>query len=170
MNPTSPSFGSALLLRYAKVVVSLFALTIVMVIVSFVYLDVFERVVPVQNTVVEPPKTVAVTEPRTDFGTTVPDDFPTTIPLEAGVVMNQSYSLDYPGQKQLTAVFLSKKTMKENYTLYADFLKKDQWTITNPYEGKTLSSLYALKGKNEMNITISAGEAGSEVSISVLKK
>ena len=51
---------------------------------------------------------------KTDFGSELPSDFPTDIPTEEGVEVEQSYSLNYEGQKQLTIVFPSTKTVK-NY-------------------------------------------------------
>lgn len=111
---------------------------------------------------------------KTDFGTTTPRDFISNIPLEKGAQFNQSYSLAYPNETQLTVVFLSQKMMNQNYVLYNDFLKKNSWKIANTYEGKTVSSLYALKDQNQINITVSASVAtstpGSQVSISVLIK
>jgi len=111
---------------------------------------------------------------KIDFGTNMPTDFPTDIPVEKGVKVEQSYSLNYAGQKQLTIVFLSTKTVKENYTLYADFLKKQNWNISNKYESANVSSLYGTKESNDINVTISenisAAGVKSQVSISVLKK
>ena len=111
---------------------------------------------------------------KTDFGTNVPVDFPTNIPLEKGAKVEQSYGLSYEGQKQLSIVFLSTKTVKENYTLYADFLKNQGWNVSNKYESIKLSSLYGTKESNDINVTISentsATSAKSQVSISVLEK
>lgn len=121
----------------------------------------------------EPQTVAAQPEPvKTDFGTTIAPDFPTNIPIEKGAVVNQSYSLDYAGQKQLTIVFPSTKTIAANYVLYTAFLKTDGWTVSNTYESANLSSLYASKGTNDINVTISEGTAPakSQVSISVLKK
>ena len=107
------------------------------------------------------------TEPtKTDFGANLPTDFPTNIPVEQGVEVKQSFSLDYANQKQLTIVFPTTKTVKQNYTLYADFLTKDGWTITNKYESENVSSLYGQKGSNDINVTITK----EQVSMSVLKK
>lgn len=110
---------------------------------------------------------------KTDFGANMPTDFPADIPVEKGIKFEQSYSLNYVGQKQLTIVFLSTKTVKENYSLYADFLKKQNWLILNKYESAKLSSLYGTKASNDINVTISEDtttSAKSQVSISVLKK
>lgn len=122
----------------------------------------------------EPQTAIAQPQPtKTDFGTATPPDFPTNIPIEKGAVVNQSYSLDYAGQKQLTIVFPSTKTVAANYALYADFLKTDGWTVSNKYESAKLSSLYATKEINEINVTISESVSTttkSQLSISVLKK
>lgn len=111
---------------------------------------------------------------KTDFGTSMPTDFPTDIPIEKGATVQQSYGLDYAGQKQLSIVFLSAKTVKEDYSLYADFLSKQGWNVVNKYEDEKLSSLYGTKESNEINVTInenvSSTTTESQVSISVLKK
>lgn len=110
---------------------------------------------------------------KTDFSTSIPTDFPTDIPLEKGIKIEQSYSLNYTDQKQLTVVFPSTKTVKENYTLYTDFLKEQEWNISNKYESEDISSLYGMKEYSEINITISnniSTTTKSIVSISILKK
>jgi hypothetical protein len=111
---------------------------------------------------------------KTDFGTSTPTDFPTDIPIEKGVKVEQSYGLNYVGQKQLTIVFLSAKTVKENYSLYSNFLTKQGWSVSNKYESANVSSLYGTKESNDINITIVAETSSpairSQVSISVLKK
>ena len=158
-------------LQRIKVAVFLFAIVVALGVIGFVYFRSSYQA-PVSTT--EPASVTtraAVDEPtKADFGTKAPEDFPTNIPLEAGVTMNQSYSLDYPGQKQLTAVFVSRETVKKNYDLYREFFKKEGWMISSQYESETLSSLYALKKNNEMNVTVSSSEAGTQVSVSVLKK
>lgn len=111
---------------------------------------------------------------KTEFGAKAPSDFPVDIPIEAGVQVEQSYGLNYVGQKQLTIVFLSSKTIEENYSLYSDFLKKQNWNIVNEYKSPKLSSLYGTKESYDINVTISENtsspSAKSQVSISVLKK
>lgn len=118
---------------------------------------------------------IASTEPiKIDFGTSTPSDFPNDIPLENGAKVEQSFSLNYSKEKQLTMVFLSTKTVKENYDTYSSLLKKQNWTISNKLESKKLSSLYGLKEGNEINVTISENTSTSsiksQVSVSVLKK
>jgi hypothetical protein len=111
---------------------------------------------------------------KREFGTSTPEGFPVDIPIEKDAKVTQSYSLDYTGQKQLTFVFESKKTVKENYTLYKDFLKKT-WGIVNDTTSSTTASLYVVKENNDMNlsftgITATGTKMHSLVSISFLKK
>ena len=165
-------------LQRIKVAVFLFAVIFALGVIAFTY---FRTLYQAPVSTIEPSPVVVATgettvtpEKKTDFGTAVPDDFPTNIPLEAGVMLDQSYRLDYPDQKQLTAVFVSKETMKKNYDMYSDFLKKEKWSIRNAYESEGISSLYAMKENSEINITLSGsasdGAGKSQVSISVLKK
>ncbi len=135
------------------------------------------RVTPISDvaTVTPPPVIPDVAElPKVALGETLKTDLPTNLPLIQEATLDQSYRLDYPDQKQSTGVFLSEKTVKENYALYEAFLNKEGWTIINNYESDTLSSLYALKENDALNITISRLEGDtpkqSEVSVSILKK
>ena len=126
-----------------------------------------------QSSVVTTTTTQAFVPKKTDFGTSTPANFPMTIPLEKGARVEQSFNLHYFAQNQLTFVFLSTKTVKENVALYSDFLKKQNWHISNTYASTTLSSLYATKGSQDINVTISehtATSTKSQVSISVLNK
>ncbi len=111
---------------------------------------------------------------RIDNGPVAPIDFVDDIPLEEGVLFEQSYSLEYPEEKQHSVVFVSSKTAKENYALYTDFMKERNWMILNTHEGEGLFSLYAVKDENTVNVTIHEetidGNTKTEVSISILKK
>ncbi len=134
------------------------------------------RETPASNIATVPPQvTNDVAElPKVALGETLKTDLPTDLPLIQEATLDQSYRLDYPDQKQSTGVFLSEKTVKENYALYEAFLNKEGWTIINNYESDTLSALYALKENDALNITISRTEGDapkqSEVSVSILKK
>lgn len=108
---------------------------------------------------------------KTEFGTSIPHNFIADIPLEEGVVFEQSYSLEYPEQEQLSVVFFSSKAVSDNYVVYKDFLSEQNWMVLNTHEGEEVSSLYAVKEDTIINVTIGSSiDAQSEVSISVLKK
>src|SRR3989344_716995 len=136
------------------------ALAAVVVVAVFLYTP---KAGPQGSSEVEETATGSQEPTRTEFGTGVPADFPADIPIEDGTQAEQSYSLNYAGQKQLTIVFASVKTVKENYALYADFLAKQGWNVSNKYESPKLSSLYGMKESNDINVTI--GEQKSDASL-----
>lgn len=112
---------------------------------------------------------------RKDFGQEKPANFPTDIPIEVDAQVEQSYGLnEQTGEEQLTFVFLSRKSVEENYDLYLAFLKGADWDVLNMHEDPALSALYGTKEQYDINVTISeyssSGIAASQVSISVLKK
>lgn len=154
-------------MQYKKQTMVGISVGIVAIVVAF-FTYTYLRTAPIEQPA-PPAQTQGNAEPkRTDFGAKLPAAFPTNIPVEQGAPVSQSYSLDYASQKQLTIVFPTTKTIKENYALYADFLKKDGWVTMNKLEGNTVSSLYARKDAegSDINITITK----QEVSVSVLKK
>lgn len=108
--------------------------------------------------------TTSVEPQKTDYGTKLPDDFPTDIPIEKGADIKQSYSLNYAGQKQLTIVFQSTKTVKENYVLYAEYLKKQGWGVVRNEANNNF--LYGKKDNSEISVVITE----NEVIVGVLKK
>lgn len=147
-----------------EIVVGLCTLVILtLVVLAYINKNVFVK----KNTQETATTTPGNPEPtRADFGTKLPTDFPANIPTEQNTSPSQSYILDYQSQKQLTVIKPTTKTIKENYALYADFLKKDGWSIVNKYESATVSSLYGRKGDTDINVTITK----EQVSVSVLKK
>jgi hypothetical protein len=100
---------------------------------------------------------------KTEFADRFPTDFPSDIPVEKDAKFTQSYILDYPGQKQLSIVFPSVKTVKENYALYTDYAKKEGWTIINTEDQENLSFLYATKENMDINVTITTITMGSVI-------
>lgn len=104
---------------------------------------------------------------KIEFGTSTPDGFPTNIPIEKGATFSQSYSLDYQVQKQLTIAFPSTKTIKENISLYSDYLTKQNWNISNIYASTTLASLYATKEGGNLNVTLSNITIGTSTKLLV---
>lgn len=141
-------------------------LTVSVLVAVFVLIGLYARIEVVTNP--------AEQYQKVDYGTNIPTDFPTDIPIEEGVKVEQSYGLNYVGQKQLTFVFLSSKTTEENYAIYVDFLEKQNWNVSNKYASSTVSSLYGTKGSYDINVTIHENEQNSsvrsQVSVSVLKK
>ena len=111
---------------------------------------------------------------KSEFKNSTPSDFIKEIPLPKDVSFEQSYGLQYESAKQLTVVFATTKTRKENFELYKNFLSNNKWTVKNNIESKSISSMYAVKENNDINITISDlvndKTNKSQVSISVLRR
>ena len=112
---------------------------------------------------------------KKEFGQAVPPNFPTDIPIENGAQVQQSYAMDeQAGSEQLTVVFLSKKSVQENYIVYLAFLRDHQWNVLNMNDDATVSAVYGTKAQYDINVTISEhalpGVEASQVSISILKK
>lgn len=112
---------------------------------------------------------------KKEFGQAVPPNFPTDIPIENGAQVQQSYAMnEQAGSEQLTVVFLSKKSVQENYAVYVAFLRNNQWNVLNMNDDATVSAVYGTKAQYDINVTISEhtvpGFEASQVSISILKK
>lgn len=110
----------------------------------------------------------------TNLNKSTPTDLLATFPIEAGAEVSQSYSLDYNGQKQHTVVFQSTKTVKENYSLYTNFLKEQNWNPVSRYETLKLSSLYGTKEGVYISVfiteKISTSSIKSLVNVNTLKQ
>lgn len=120
---------------------------------------------------------------KKDFKNVIPNDFLQNIPLPKDVTLEQSYGLQYASKTQSTIVFKSPKTVKENYTLYENFLlEKQEWWFSDKMKVQTqkLSSIYSHGVTHDINITIteitdqatttSNKPLLSQVSISLLKR
>ncbi len=156
---------------YKGIIIPILGIFIILGTIYFIYKNDLYKIKPIDNNKTE--EVIKVPQKK-DFGTTTPEDFPSNIPIEKDTKVEQSYSLNYAGQKQLTIVFQSNKTVEENYRIYTEFFKKQNWSISNKYENPQVSSLYGVKENNDINVTISEIVSDisvkSQVSISVLKK
>jgi hypothetical protein len=80
--------------------------------------------------------------------TKLPQKFPVDIPLEAGALVTQNYNATTPdGQFQATRMFVTKKTLDENLTLYKAYFAKGGWEVQSTVDQPTIKMLYGVKGK-----------------------
>jgi hypothetical protein len=113
--------------------------------------------------------TEVVQNKKINFGTNLPPYFPTGIPIENGVILEQSYGFYYAGQKQVTVVFASTKTVEDNFSLYSTFFTKNGWVTSNQYIANGISTMYVTKGNTELNLVISSSTLNkTQVSLSLL--
>lgn len=92
-------------------------------------------------------KEVAVTQ--------MPAKFPTDMPMEAGASITQNYNA-YPkdGSVQATRVFVTSKSLAENYSIYQSYLKNNGWDIKSSIDQDNYKMLYGVKGAGNLNISI----------------
>lgn len=113
---------------------------------------------------------------KKNFEGNLPPIFLSEIPLEKGILLEQSYGLEYASETQSSIEFYSIKTVKENLVLYTIFLDKEKWRTVSFFQSEKLSSLYAKKENKDIGITISKATSSvnaavrSKVSINFLQK
>lgn len=141
-----------------------FSMTIIVGIVGyFYYTNVFRD---------KPQDLIETQSEKIEFGTRVPQGFPQDILTEADVLFEQSYSLVYPDQRQHTVVFSTTRSLEESQQMYAEYLRLNNWIISNESSNEATASFYATKEPKEMNVFVffDEGTAKNMVSISVLEK
>ena len=85
----------------------------------------------------------------------VPENFPAGLPLETGAKVTQNYTATTAtGGVQATREFETKKTLDENYKLYQDYLKKNDWQFSGGTNQPDLKVISADKGDLHITITI----------------
>ena len=97
----------------------------------------------------------------------LPDSFPTDIPLESGAKVEQNYNASVSGKIQATRIFVSAKSLSENFTLYKTWLTKNGWKIDATLDQPSLKVLVASKGSEMINITINANQQTKENTVNI---
>lgn len=117
---------------------------------------------------------ISVEPVRTEYSETLPPNIPEIVSPKTSTGITQSYLLDYVDQgiKQSTVVTSLEKTPLDAFKEYEPVLRSAGWVIVNTFESPELTSIYAIKSSQELNITISKADKGkgSILSISALNK
>lgn len=100
----------------------------------------------------------------------LPENLPPDIVKEKDVQVLQSYyTRPFPYNNELTVFqvqssfrFVSKKEPNENFILYSKYLKDNGWKIIDSKDKKDIKKLTAIKGPDQLNITISPSPATKE--------
>lgn len=106
---------------------------------------------------------------RTELGTVAPSDLPQDLFTGEGTPLEQSYTLDYPDQKQSTIVFESGKTITETQDIYTNYLVSNQWMISSNSVDQNTVAFYAKKENTAINIVAVSRDDKTQVSISMLR-
>jgi hypothetical protein len=90
----------------------------------------------------------------------VPSGLPANIPWEQGVQIIQNFTSKDPstGKTQSTRIYVSGKTLAQNFSIYQKYLSDNGWTLTNSVDQPTIKNLDASKGSVRLDITIAQGD------------
>lgn len=116
---------------------------------------------------VNPKPTPAFT--KTDLPeNSLPDDMPRNLPFEEGAVVLQNYSVTTTdSRKQSTRSYLSKKSLAQNYKIYSDYLKANQWKVVASLDQPKLKILSATQAGIDLKIDITEDSETAKVQVTV---
>lgn len=85
----------------------------------------------------------------------LPDLMPANIPFETGAVVQQNFQgvNDVTGERQATRVFVSAKTLQENYDSYKNYLEKNGWSLGQTYNAAEIKIISATKDKASLVVS-----------------
>lgn len=86
-----------------------------------------------------------------------PDYFPADLPTEAGAEVVKNYNTTTPdGRKLGTRVYVTKKSVDENYSAFQSYFQKAGWTVTAApaIKGSTSKTMLATKSNMQVQVTI----------------
>lgn len=99
----------------------------------------------------------------------LPKTFPKDIPIEKDAKIINNYLATAPdGRTQATRTFASAKSVKDNFTLYKNYLTKNGWKILGRVDDATkpeLKSLFASNSSGNLVINITKSQTDPKGSI-----
>jgi hypothetical protein len=100
--------------------------------------------------------------------TEMPQGLPNNIPWESGAAVLQNFTAKDPatGKTQSTRVYVSKKTLDANFTIYQKYLQDNGWTVNTTVNKTDVKNLSATKSGARLDITIAKNTQG-QVSVNV---
>lgn len=92
----------------------------------------------------------------------VPPGLPNNLPWEKGAVVLQNFTVKDPvtGKTQSTRVYVSAKTLDNNFTIYQNYLQQNGWTVVSSINQPTVKNLSAAKAGARLDITIAKDSKG----------
>ncbi|MDR3643033.1 MAG: hypothetical protein P4L74_05410 [Candidatus Doudnabacteria bacterium] len=97
---------------------------------------------------------------------------PLDIPWEAGATVIQNVTSKDPstGKTQYTRVYISSKTLDQNFSIYQTYMSQGGWTITSTLDRPTVKNLNATKPGVRLNVTIAPNQKGQvQVNVSYVE-
>ncbi|MCL5666265.1 MAG: hypothetical protein M1383_00615 [Patescibacteria group bacterium] len=100
----------------------------------------------------------------------LPANMPANLPWEKNAEILQNYEVTNPvtGQRQSTRVYVSKKTLAENLSVYKKYLESNGWAQTAPpMDTDNLKALSADKNGGHLDIIISYNTTTKQNTVNV---
>ncbi len=107
-----------------------------------------------KNTQPAPPKVTKVTDVASSQS---PNLFPKDLPMESGSQIVKNYNTSTAEGRTIgTRVFVTAKTIDENYKIYESYFKQKGWTVTAApaVKGNTSKTMIATKDNMQAQVTI----------------
>ena len=100
------------------------------------------------------------------------ENFPNELLLEEGIALQDSYSIDYQyfDVEQPVVRYTSELDFTENVALFSDFFAANGWDVGKEADpaAESVTSFYAKKGGDEVNVTFILESGGVVVNISYI--
>lgn len=101
-------------------------------------------------------------------GISLPVKFPSNMPIEKGATITQKYNaVAADGRYQATVVFITEKTLAENFALYSKYMSKNGWAVTNSIDNEDYKMLLGVKGNSNLQITMDKNSSTGVLTVSI---
>ena len=145
-------------------------LVVVLLIIVVVYVVAIKQKKPVTNNTPPPadqqqPQSYS---PNIIPNSELPKGLPSSLPLEQGATVLQNFDLKDPatGKTQSTRIYVSKKTVDENWAVYQKYAADNGFAITSMVDQPAIKSFDAEKSGARLNVIIAKDSKG-QVTVSV---
>lgn len=86
----------------------------------------------------------------------LPEGFLSSVPIEKGAKITQNYNaVSEDGRVQATRTFETKKSLIENFKIYEDYLKNNDWQIDSTVDQTSFKMLFGKKDGSTLQISMS---------------
>lgn len=98
----------------------------------------------------------------------VPNNFPADVPIEQGAKITQNYNATTSdGRFQATRAFETSKAMKDNITLYKDFLTRAGYKLGASIDQDNYKMISGVKDNERLQISVDQNQASKITTVSI---
>lgn len=99
----------------------------------------------------------------------LPEGFVQGFPLEQNSVVLNNSSANTASGLQSSRMFVSKKSLEENYKIYSEYLTKNKWKVLTSVNNSDLKSISAAGPKGErLDLVISKNSVSGQVQVDIV--